>query len=142
RPWASFGAPDLRNQLPARHFCDSDNLALRQNTVMAETFTQPGWRHGDNGRIILSGSWTLLVDERERQRLLHELAQLDVPGEYRWVLHEVDTLDSTGALLLWQVWNGQLPEQLNCNETQRSLFHWLDGMRPLGEPASHDAASW
>lgn len=101
---------------------------------MAKTSSRPGWKHDGNGGIVLLGAWSLLVDERRRQRLLRELEQLDSPRDNHWVLHDMDTFDSTGALLLWQLWGGRLPDRLDCTEAQRNLFEWLAGMEPLTEP--------
>lgn len=101
----------------------------------------PGWQRDAGGCIVLSGHWSLLVDERQRQRLLHEFTQLSLSHDDRWRLRDVAALDSTGALFLWQLWGGQLPPQLDCTAAQRSLFTWLQGMEPLTPPDRFGGAS-
>lgn len=98
--------------------------------------SDPSWtQEGDDARITLSGSWSLLVNERRRRRLFRDFRKLGAPGEYRWDLREVETFDSTGALVLWKVWNGRLPERLDCSEGQRHLFRQLAETAPLGDAA-------
>lgn len=99
---------------------------------MSKTASDPSWKCEDDARITLSGPWNLLVDARRRERLLHELGQFDSPRGYCWNLREADALDSTGALLLWKVWNGRLPDHLDCSDDQRVLFKWLEDTTPLG----------
>ncbi|HET7663564.1 MAG TPA: ABC transporter permease [Rhodanobacteraceae bacterium] len=103
---------------------------------MPRNTSDPAWQRDDNARIVLSGSWSLLVDRRRRRQLLDGFAQLDSPRDYKWDLRQVDSLDSTGTLLLWELWNGRLPERLDCSDDQRHLFTWLADAAPLaGEPA-------
>lgn len=80
------------------------------------------------------------MDERRRQRLFREFAQIGPPLDYLWDLQQVDALDSTGALFLWKVWNGRLPERLDCSEDQRHLFARLANVPPLREPTRPTAA--
>ena len=100
----------------------------------------PGWRREGDRRITLSGSWSLLVDKQRRRRLLRDFSRLEATHSYRWDLRQVDTLDSTGALVLWQAWNGRLPEHLDCREDQRHLFERIAEAPRLrvgvGEPAN------
>lgn len=108
---------------------------------MANTASDPTWKRGDDARITLSGSWNLLVDERRRQRLFHELMQLDSLRACRWDLQQVDALDSTGALVLWKIWNGRLPDRLDCSDEQRRLFKRLQDAPPLSGSA-RDGSTW
>lgn len=131
----------LRFRLPlepapasSRETCESGILALELDIVMQETSPKPSWKPDRNGDIILSGPWSLMVDERLRRRLLRELRQLESRQDRRWILRELDTLDSTGALLLWHVWGGHLPTRLDCNDAQRHLFQWLEHMQPVTAP--------
>lgn len=109
---------------------------------MSKTASEPAWKHEDDARIILSGSWSLIVDKRRRERLLREFGQLDAPADCCWDLRRVDALDSTGALLLWQIWNGRLPPRLECSDNQRALFKWLTDTAPLGESARRTSRNW
>lgn len=107
---------------------------------MPRTTSDPAWQRDDNARIILSGSWSLLVDKHRRRQLLHGFEQLGSPCDCGWDLRQVDSLDSTGALLLWQLWRGRLPDRLDCSDDQRHLFTWLAETAPLNKP-SHDAST-
>jgi len=108
---------------------------------MAPSAPAPRWRRESDGSITLSGSWNLLVDRQRRRRLLRDFRRLGAPHEHRWDLREIDTLDSTGALVLWKVWQGRLPEQLDCRENQRHLFERIAESPPLHDPRRHPA-SW
>lgn len=108
---------------------------------MAKNPSDPAWKREDDARITLSGSWSLLVDRQRRGRLFREFGKLDSPRDYRWNLLEVDALDSTGALVLWKVWDGQLPNRLDCSEDQRHLFKRLADMAPVGDAAG-GAENW
>jgi phospholipid/cholesterol/gamma-HCH transport system permease protein len=109
---------------------------------MSPTATAPRWHRESDGRIALSGSWNLLVDKQRRRRLLRDFRRLGPPHDYRWDLREVDALDSTGALVLWKAWQGRLPEQLDCRETQRHLFDRIAESPPLRDPARSHPTSW
>src|SRR5690348_666913 len=83
---------------------------------MAKTAAGPAWKREDDARITLSGSWNLLVDKQRRRRLFREFRRLGSPRDYCWDLQQIDVLDSTGALVLWKVWNRELPDRLDCSE--------------------------
>ncbi|HET7300917.1 MAG TPA: ABC transporter permease [Oleiagrimonas sp.] len=108
---------------------------------MPRTTSDPAWQRDDNARIVLSGSWSLLVDKHRRQTLLRGFEELNSPCECRWDLRQVDSLDSTGTLLLWELWNGRLPEHLDCSDDQRHLFTWLADTAPLADDPSHHAST-
>jgi phospholipid/cholesterol/gamma-HCH transport system permease protein len=109
---------------------------------MAKTASEPAWKREGEARITLSGSWNLLVDKQRRRRLLREFRRLGSPGDYCWDLHQVDALVSTGALVVWRVWQGRLPERLACNDDQRHLFKRLADMPALDEPARTGSLHW
>ena len=102
---------------------------------MTEIAPDPAWIRESDARIALTGSWSLLVDKRRRRRLLRQLEDLDSPRGYCWDLQQVEALDSTGALVLWKAWDGQLPDQLDCSDDQRHLFKRLADAAPLSEPS-------
>ncbi|HEX7341976.1 MAG TPA: ABC transporter permease [Rhodanobacteraceae bacterium] len=104
--------------------------------------SDPVWKCEDDARIALSGSWSLLVDRRRRERLFAQFGRLDATHDYCWDLRAVDALDSTGALLLWKVWNARLPERLDCSDDQRALFKWLANTAPLGESPERASTGW
>src|SRR5690242_5909179 len=108
---------------------------------MAPTAKAPRWQRESDGRIALSGAWNLLVDKQRRRRLLRDFRRLGAPHDYRWDLRQIDSLDSTGALVLWKAWQGRLPEQLDCRESQRHLFERIANAPSLRDPRTHPA-SW
>lgn len=101
---------------------------------MTPTAPIPSWRRESDGRITLSGSWDLLVDKQRRRRLLRDFRRLGAPEDYRWDLRQIESLDSTGALVLWKAWHGRLPGQLDCHENQRHLFDRIAESSPLRAP--------
>jgi phospholipid/cholesterol/gamma-HCH transport system permease protein len=109
---------------------------------MAKTSSEPAWKRENDTRITLFGSWNLLVDKQRRRRLFRGFRRLGPPDNYCWDLQQVDALDSTGALVLWKVWQGRLPEQLACSDDQRHLFQRLADMPALGEPARAGSLNW
>ncbi|HET9819394.1 MAG TPA: ABC transporter permease, partial [Rhodanobacteraceae bacterium] len=109
---------------------------------MTQPASGPAWKREGDTRIALSGSWNLLVDKRRRQRLLREFRRLAPPDDYCWDLQHVEALDSTGALVLWKAWDGQLPREIDCNEDQRRLFERLADTPPLTSPSGNQAPGW
>lgn len=97
----------------------------------------------------VSGGWnvqTLSIkgEVARRTRLLHA-----VPEDAHWTIDPNTRLDSVGAQLLWQRWQGQCPEGLVFTPSQAKLFDmlaieqtgpspkaegdWLSWLRQLGE---------
>lgn len=109
---------------------------------MARTASDPAWQREGDARITLSGSWSLLVDARRRRHLSDEFGKLNAPRAFHWDLQQVDSFDSTGAMLLWQVWDGRLPDRLECSDDQRHLFQRLADTPPLQTPAPGSLGSW
>ena len=109
---------------------------------MAKTASGPAWKRDGEARITLSGSWILLVDKQRRRRLFRQFRRLGSPGDYCWDLQHVEALDSTGALVLWRVWQGRLPDRLACSDEQRHLFARLADVPPLGKPARTGSLHW
>ena len=104
---------------------------------MTNTRSDANWEHARDTEIRLTGSWTLLLDPHRRRRLRRELGELGSPRSYSWNLQHVDALDSAGARLLWDVWERQLPERLECHEHHRHWFRWLADTRFPDAPARH-----
>ncbi|HEY8231016.1 MAG TPA: hypothetical protein VIG31_11240, partial [Rhodanobacteraceae bacterium] len=95
---------------------------------MASTPCDATWERDDD-EILLTGSWTLLLDATRRRRLLRELGQLGPPQHYNWNLERIDGMDSAGARVLWKVWGQRLPDRLECHEDHRHWFRWLEQTR-------------
>lgn len=98
--------------------------------MMSETGVQlssaaPSWRvdtKGRHRRIVLSGNWRLFFADHARRRLFSELGTLEDPQEAIWDLNGIFELDSAGVWQIWQIWNKQLPEQLECRDPHRWRF--------------------
>ncbi|WP_256503880.1 ABC transporter permease [Cupriavidus sp. WGtm5] len=85
--------------------------------------------------VQLRGDWTALALAgcRQAQQLraqLHELAQ--APDNAQWSLAGVERLDHIGGQLLWQAWNGALPQRLEASEGQRRVFERIAAVHDEG----------
>lgn len=98
---------------------------------MTQANSHPAWKREGDTRVSLSGSWDLLLDAQRRKRLLRELGELNLPEGCQWDMSEVQALDSTGALVLWKIWGGRLPQQLDCDDNQLHWFKRLEATPPL-----------
>lgn len=85
--------------------------------------------------IQLQGDWTALAlagchEARGLRAQLHELTE--APQHAQWSLSGVSRLDHIGAQLIWQAWNGRMPERVELNDGQRRVFDRIAGMRSDG----------
>ena len=77
---------------------------------------------GSGAAVCLAGSWTLqqlLSKHAQFERQLHQARQ---QGVQHWDISGISVLDSMGALLLWRVWQGQLPADLVASTAQQRIF--------------------
>ncbi len=83
----------------------------------------------DDGRreIILSGQWTLAALASRIHSLAAELAEHARGIEPSWNCEGIDTMDSTGAMLLWRAWGRQLPVALLARPEQLRTFDRIAG---------------
>lgn len=87
--------------------------------------------------VHLQGDWTALALAQARcartlRRRLLALQRDPAAPVLHWRLTGIGRLDHIGAQLLWQVWGGRLPEQLEATEGQRRAFERIAGVRRLG----------
>lgn len=75
-----------------------------------------------------------MLDNDRRKQLQRELGDLDSPRRYAWNLCDIEAFDSGGALLLWEVWDRQLPEQLECRDEHRRWFDRLKETKTADRP--------
>jgi phospholipid/cholesterol/gamma-HCH transport system permease protein len=86
---------------------------------------------------VLQGQWNLrgLLMAPDLKNVIARYAR---SKEVIWDLREASALDSAGALLLWQAWNGRLPERIGLLPEQRRLFErWAEdhlATQPLVRP--------
>jgi phospholipid/cholesterol/gamma-HCH transport system permease protein len=85
--------------------------------------------------VALRGDWTALAlagchQARQLRAKLHELAQ--APDSAQWSLAGVERLDHIGGQLLWQAWNGALPQRLDASEGQRRVFERIAAVHDEG----------
>nr|WP_253700047.1 ABC transporter permease [Cupriavidus pauculus] len=85
--------------------------------------------------VELQGDWTALAlagcrEARGLRAQLHKLAE--APEGARWSLAGVTRLDHIGAQLIWQAWNGKMPEHVEINDGQRRVFDRIAGLRAEG----------
>ncbi len=83
------------------------------------------WEH-DDSRVRLGGAWALLLHAEKWRQLQDELGELENPRNLSWDLTDVEAMDSAGALLLWKIWDRELPENLQCRDEYR---HWFDRLK-------------
>jgi len=85
-------------------------------------------------RAELTGHWNLITAPDNRQRAREQLDTLARPRALGWDLRSIDSLDSAGALLLWRIWERQLPADLRLHPYQRAIFQRLEGSRTRPSP--------
>lgn len=84
--------------------------------------------------IALRGSWVLAQIGPLHKALRAELsAAPEHAAKVRWDCHAIDALDSAGAMLLWQVWGQQLPENTLLRPEQLRIFERIRhaGLEPM-----------
>ncbi len=86
-------------------------------------------------RLLLSGCWNLrglaLAPDLKRDAEAH--ADLNA----KWDLRAIEAMDSAGACILWQVWDGNLPSSILLRPDQERFFaRWqARGIPPPPAPA-------
>ena len=83
----------------------------------------------EEGRVCLSGDWTLATLPRPLEALETRLGKLDQDG-LRWDFSALGRLDSLGALLLWRAWGRRWPAGLELQTEHRRV---LERVAAVGE---------
>jgi phospholipid/cholesterol/gamma-HCH transport system permease protein len=129
--------------------------SLVSHMVQAHSLTpQTSALRRDDHTCHVAGDWDVqtlcapgMVEQRRR-------ALSAVPSGTRWAFDPLTRLDSIGAQLFWDCWQGRLPEHVELSASQRRLFDmlaatgqpeplprrkldWLIGIRQLGQGALH-----
>lgn len=105
---------------------------------MTEVPQAPRWQIVEESgqRIIrLVGYWNLLTRGAERERVAAELQRIRTPRQLVWDLSHVRVMDSAGALLLWHLWDEDLPDRLHCRPEHRQ---WFARLGKLSTPSHRD----
>lgn len=76
-------------------------------------------------RLILIGTYTLATLEQHLSALAVEFTAYAQKKELCWDLTEIEQIDATGVVLLWQAWNKKRPEQLILRPEQENIFKRL-----------------
>jgi phospholipid/cholesterol/gamma-HCH transport system permease protein len=94
----------------------------------------------ENGssRLILMGAYTLTTLEQYLPTLTAEFSAYAQKKELYWDLTEIEQMDSTGVVLLWQAWNKKRPEHLILRPEQENIFKRLKKLPAPPEAAHYD----
>jgi phospholipid/cholesterol/gamma-HCH transport system permease protein len=74
-----------------------------------------------DGRVVLSGDWTLTALAAPVSALRARL-EARAAGNPCWDLSAIARLDSAGAVILWQCWGRRWPGRLEASEEQRAIL--------------------
>jgi phospholipid/cholesterol/gamma-HCH transport system permease protein len=93
-------------------------------------------RASDGTRVLeFTGAWTLRnlqqVFSKQEKKLPGYAASVDIT----WDLRKIDTLDTTGAVMLWRIWGKQRPAALLVRSEHEPLFAHLEAI-PAAEALS------
>lgn len=93
----------------------------RMSDTHPPSLPPPGLQeHGE--QAVLDGCWTFASLQGQRPALK---ARLRGSRCRRWDLRAIEQMDSSGALLLWQGWQQQLPADRQCSAEQQALLDAL-----------------
>ncbi len=92
-------------------------------------------RQDTDFRVQLQGEWTAVAlagchEARGLRAQLHELSE--APRHAEWSLDGITRLDHIGAQLIWQAWNGNMPDNVSLNDGQKRVFARIAGLRTEG----------
>jgi phospholipid/cholesterol/gamma-HCH transport system permease protein len=84
--------------------------------------------------VALSGDWTLAALRSGAAKVRSSLRSAARDPSLRWDLREIEALDSTGALLIWQAWNGQRRPDALLRPEQEPVFARVADIPAFQEP--------
>jgi phospholipid/cholesterol/gamma-HCH transport system permease protein len=102
-------------------------MSPAESTGAAPGAAMPEVKRTGGGAVALAGAWTLRSLQPSLHSLQNELGQADAA---RWDLTGIDTLDHTGALLLWRAWGRRMPEAVDIRPEHAALFERLEAREP------------
>lgn len=93
-------------------------------------------RASDGTRVLeFTGAWTLRNLQQVFSKQEKKLSGYAGSADVAWDLRKIDTLDTTGAVLLWRIWGKQRPTALLVRSEHEPLFAHLEAM-PAAETLS------
>jgi phospholipid/cholesterol/gamma-HCH transport system permease protein len=84
------------------------------------------------------GAYTLTTLEQQLPTLTADFTAYAQKEALFWDLTEIEQIDATGAVLLWQAWNKKRPEHLILRPEQENIFKRLKKLPAPPKPARHD----
>ena len=110
----------------------TDNL-VESNTspALREAYATEGSR-----AVELTGAWTLRNLTTVLRTLDPRLKAYAADPALHWAMQGIAELDNAGALLLWQAWGKQKPQNLTLRPEHAALFDRLNALSETALPSS------
>jgi len=84
--------------------------------------------------VVLSGDWTLAALRSPIGRLFRALKSVSADPTLKWDLRQIESLDSTGAVLIWRAWGGDRRSATQFKKEHGAIFERVAAVPPV-EPA-------
>jgi phospholipid/cholesterol/gamma-HCH transport system permease protein len=101
---------------------------MRKASVQLKT-TQAGERV-----VVLAGDWTLARLRNSVGNLSRVLKSASGDTTLKWDLRQIDSMDSTGAMLIWRAWGGDRRPSSELKQEHAALMERVAAVPPV-EPA-------
>lgn len=98
---------------------------MRKASVQLKT-TQAGERV-----VVLAGDWTLAQLRNSLARLARVLKSASADPTLKWDLREIDSMDSTGAMLIWRAWGGDRRGSSELKHEHAALMDRVAAVPPV-----------
>ena len=86
--------------------------------------------------VVLSGDWTLTALRPVVGRSFKALKSASADPTLKWDLRQIETLDSTGGLLIWRAWGGDRRSSTQFKKEHAAIFERIAAVPPV------EAARW
>jgi len=86
--------------------------------------------------VILSGDWTLAALRSSLRKSFKALKAVAGDPTLKWDLRQIDAMDSTGALLIWQAWGGDRRSSSLLKADHAAILERVAAVPPV------EAARW
>ena len=81
--------------------------------------------------VMLSGDWTLAKLRPSIGRLFRALKAVSADPTLKWDLRQIDSLDSTGALLIWRAWGGDRRDSSLLKKEHAAIMERVAAVPPV-----------